>query len=165
MPERKLVQRSQKVSFMKVDTNYNRMKGFTTLNTSKNPIEYDRQYVDDAFETSDVVGMSPSTEFEMDRYTNDPVHDIIVDMFDNEKVGDDANITILVVDLTKEDTETTGSFEAVERVYSCVPDGEGDGTDAYIYTGTFKVKGEKVKGLAATSDGWATCTFTPDSEA
>lgn len=161
--ERKLVQRSQRVSYLKVDTDYKRLRGFTTLTTSKNPIEYERQYVDEAFATSDVVGMSPSTEFEMDYYTNDPVHEVIADIFNNEKVGDDANVTILVVDLTKESTETPGSYEATERVFACVPDGEGDGTEAYIYTGTFKVKGEKVKGLATSSDDFQSVTFTPES--
>lgn len=39
----KLVQRADKVAFMKVDDTYHRMKGFTGLSNSKNPKEYTRQ--------------------------------------------------------------------------------------------------------------------------
>ena len=50
---------------------FNRMRGFTTLSGSKNSIEYSRQYVDEEFETTDVVGFSPSVDFGFDQYTNE----------------------------------------------------------------------------------------------
>ena len=50
MADRKLVKRSDKVSFfgnMGTGTEtFNRMRGFTTLSGSKNPTEYSRRYVD-----------------------------------------------------------------------------------------------------------------------
>ena len=39
-------------------------------------------------------------------------------------------------------------------------DSEGDGTDALIYSGTFKAVSEIEKGYATTSDKWKTVTFT-----
>lgn len=42
-----------------------------------------------------------------------------------------------------------------------LPDEEGDGFEAYCYTGSFKANGEKVFGTARSSDGWQTLTFTP----
>lgn len=47
-----------------------------------------------------------------------------------------------------------------KRLWSVIPDTEGDGTDALIYKGSFKAAGEIVKGTATTTDGWKTCTFS-----
>ena len=50
MADRKLVKRSDKVSFLGCladgSETFNRMRGFTTLSGSKNPTEYSRRYVD-----------------------------------------------------------------------------------------------------------------------
>lgn len=61
-----IVQRHKKVAFYGVPTTsngtttivYTRMPKFTQLTTNKNPIEYSRQYVDEPFQESDVVGYS-----------------------------------------------------------------------------------------------------------
>ena len=91
---RKLIKRSDKVSFLGcVEGNtetFNRMRGFTTLSGSKNPIEYSRQYVDEEFETTDVVGFSPSLEFGFDQYSGDLVHDEMVELLDGEATGTEA---------------------------------------------------------------------------
>ena len=46
-----LVLRTGKVAFYHVpgQSVYTRMEGFTSLSTSKNPTEYERQYVDEDF--------------------------------------------------------------------------------------------------------------------
>lgn len=53
-----LVKRSDKKAFIGVTKNttttFHRMKGFTQISTSKNPVEYSRKYVDMDFEISDV---------------------------------------------------------------------------------------------------------------
>jgi hypothetical protein len=56
-----MVQRADKVAYLGIkgtgDTfTYHRMKGFTEMSVSKNPKEYNRQYVDEAFEETDVTG-------------------------------------------------------------------------------------------------------------
>ncbi|MBQ3181135.1 MAG: hypothetical protein IJB50_00005, partial [Clostridia bacterium] len=78
----KLVQRHEKVAYygIKDETGnvvYHRMCGFTKMDTSKNPIEYTRRYIDESFEQTDVVAFSPSVSFSFDRYNGDPVHDDI----------------------------------------------------------------------------------------
>ena len=139
---------------------FNRMKGFTALSTSKNPIEYTRKYVDETFETTDVVGMSTSMDWTMDQLKDDPVHDKIVDIIDSEKIGDDAVVTLLTVDFTQEGT-TAGTFKEKKRTFTLIPGTEGDGAEAYTYSGTFRVKSEKVDGEVTSIDNFKTsCTFT-----
>lgn len=154
--------RNKKVAFLggEADT-FNRMKGFTALSTNKNPKEYTRQYVDEAFETTDVVAISTSMDFTFDQMQDDPVHTKLVGIIDGEKIGDEAIVTILSVDFTQPGT-TEGSFKAVKRDFVVVPGTEGDNIDAYTYSGTFKVKGDRIEGEATTTDDWQTCTFVED---
>lgn len=154
-----LVKRSRKVMFMEGTADkFNRMKGFTSLSTSKNPKEYTRQYVDEDFETTDITGISTSTDFAFDQLTGNAVHDKLVEIIDGEKIGNDAVVNMLSVDFTKEGTGPD-SFAAVKRAFTVVPGSEGDSLDAYTYGGTFRVKGERVEGVVTTTDGWKTCTF------
>ena len=153
------MKRSDKLAFYGVPSEggtmtYHRMKGFTTLSTSKNPKEYSRQYVDEETERTDVVGYSPSMSFTFDRSKENALHDDLTSIFDGEKLGADAIRTIVIVDLTKTDNN------AVCRNFSVIPESEGDGTDAYVYSGTFKAAGEKEVGTATSADDWQTVTFT-----
>ena len=100
--KKKLVGRHKRVAFMDVagDGNtYTRMTGFTSMSESKNASEYSRHYVDEESERTDVVGYAPSNDYEFDRYTNDPVQQKIAEITDDELLGSDAQISIVVVDL------------------------------------------------------------------
>ena len=165
-----LVKRSDKVAFYGITTSqqpgtvaYNRMVKFTDISTSKNPKEYARQYVDENFEQTDVVGYSPSVSYGFDQHTDNAVHTDIAMIHDNELTGTQAVRSILVVDFTKEGT-AAGSFVARARDFAVIPDGEGDSMDAYTYSGTLKAKSDTIIGTATTIDGWVTCTFTPDAD-
>lgn len=158
--KKRLVQRSDKVAFAEVEDVFYRMEGFTTLSTSKNPKEYTRQYVDQLFETTDVVGISAAIEFGFDQFRNDKVHEFVVDIIDNEKIGTDATITILVVDFTSPGT-TEGEFKAQKRDYSIIPNTEGGSLDAYTYEGSFKVKSNKEDVIVTSTDDWQTATIKP----
>ncbi len=161
----KIVRRSQRVAFMDTDATgssplFKRMTAFTNLSPSKNPKEYTRQYVDEDAERSDVVGYAPSIDFSYDRHTNTPVHDRLSQIHDEELLGDDTHVDIVVVDLFS--TPTQSAYKAIKRTYAVIPDTDGDGTDALIYSGSFKSVSEITKGTATSSDGWKSCTFTPD---
>lgn len=161
---RTLVKRSDKVSFLGCvsgDTEtFNRMRGFTTLSGSKNPIEYSRQYVDEEMETSDVVGYSPSIEFGFDQYKDDDVHEEMVGILDGEATGTDARRNIVTVDFS----QPSGSgFMAVKREYAIIGDADGDGTDAYTYSGTFKATGKRIEGTATVDTAGAVATFTENT--
>lgn len=158
-----VLKRSGKVAFYGVPSEegkytYHRMKGFTTLSTEKNPKEYSRQYVDEASERTDVVGYSPSMSFGFDRAKGNAAHDDIISIFDNEKLGADAIRPIVIVDIASE------GKNAVMRMFSVIPSTEGDGTDAYTYSGTFKAAGDKQLGIATTTDEWQTVTFDSSGE-
>ena len=163
MSKAKLVKRSDIVNFMKVgDTEtFYRMKYFPTMSKSKEPEEYERQYVDENSKRTDVVSMSESIEFELDRHTGDEVHTRIVEIFDKELLGDDANVTLCTVNFTEPGT-AEGSYKARIREYAVIPEGEGDGTEAYKHTGSFKSKGDIIEGEATSTDEWQTCTFVED---
>lgn len=132
---------------------YYRMQGFTSLSTSKNPKEYTRQYVDEEFEQTDVVGYSPAIAYTFDRYDGNVVHDDIARITNGELTGNDALVDIVVVDTTK------STQNAAKRTYAVIPDSEGDSMDAYTYSGNFKVKGDRVEGNATVSADGLTCTF------
>lgn len=155
-----IVKRCKKLAFYGVPAGtagefvFHRMRGFDEISTSKNPREYSRQYVDEEFEQTDVVGYNPSIAFGFDRFAGDAVHDDIVTIFNEEKIGADAVRPIIMVDLESNDNN------AIKREFSVIAENEGSGVDFYKYSGSFRVKGDKVVGAATTDDEWQTCTFT-----
>ena len=156
-----VVKRCKKLAFYGVPSvsgdsvtyTFYRMKGFDEITTAKNPREYSRQYVDEEFEQTDVVGYNPSISFGFDRFSDDAVHDDIVSIFNEEKVGTAAVRPIIMVDLESEEKL------AIKRDFSVIAENEGSGVDLYKYTGTFRVKGEKIAGSAVSDDDWQTCSF------
>ena len=156
------VKRNEKLAFYGVKgendaVTYHRMKGFTEMSGAKNPIEYARRYVDEPFEQSDVVGYSPSFTYGFDQHKGNEVHNDIIKIHNDELVLDEAVREIIFVDLTSGD-ETAG-YAAAKREFVVIADTEGGSVDAYTYTGSLKVKGERISGKAKSSDNWMTCTF------
>lgn len=162
MPKEKLVKRSKKVAYMDVSTtsipNFQRMRKFTEISTSKNAQEYSRSYVDEDGETTDITGFSEEKSYAFDQYTNNPVHEKIVEITEEEKTDDDALVKILVVDKTK---PVDNGYKARLRTYAVVPDTDGDATEAYTYSGTLKKNSTFTVGKAVLSADEKTATFTP----
>ena len=161
MGNEKLVKRSQKLAFYGVKgeegVTYHRMTGFTEFSKSANPKEYSRQYIDEEYERNDIVGYSPAFSYEFDQFDGNLVHSDIAAIADGEMTGSEAVRPLVLVDLTK---ESNGSCAAVKRDFAVVPDGEGDSTAAYTFSGSMKAAGEKTEGTAVSSDGWKTLVFT-----
>lgn len=159
----KLVKRHQRVAFMNTDTTgqapkFERMTGFTSMTNSKNPKEYSRQYVDCESEDNDVVGYSPSISYSFDRHTNTPVHELIAKIHDGELTGSEALVEILIVDIFATNG-TNGIYVARKRTYAVVPDGDGDGNEALIYSGSFKSKSGVEEGTATLSEDGKIATY------
>ncbi|MBQ9915515.1 MAG: hypothetical protein IJO50_05150 [Clostridia bacterium] len=156
-----LVKRNQKVAFYGVEedgkTVFCRMTGFTEMAKTANPKEYARQYVDEAYERKDIVGYSPEYAFSFDMFLDNAVHGDIAAICDEEKLGSDAVRSIVIVDMTQAGAD--GAYPAVKRDFSVVADREGDSTDAYTYSGSLKVCGDKIVGTARSTDGFMTVTF------
>ena len=158
----RIVKRSDKLTFFGVVNSdgaveYHRMRGFSEISIKKNSKEYSRQYVDEEFEQSDVVGYSPSISFAFDQFKEDVVHEDLISLAESEVVGDAAVRSIVMVDLSQADEN--GSCPAVKRDFSVIFDSEASSMDAYSYSGTMKVKGEKIFGTATSEDHWSTCLF------
>ncbi len=157
-----IVKRYKKLAFYGVPDEdgggivFHRMRGFDEISTSKNPKEYSRQYVDEEFEQTDVVGYTPSISFGFDRFSDDQVHTDIIGIFDEEKVGADAVRAIIMVDMADDKNS------AIKREFAVIAENEGNGLEAYKYSGAFRVKGDKIFGTATSNDGWQTCTFTEE---
>ena len=161
----KLIGRHEKVAYYGItDENgtvvYHRMCGFTKMDTSKNPVEYSRRYIDESFEQTDIVAISPSISFTFDRYSGNAVHDDIVEISDMEILGEGAVRSIVVADLSTDDGN--GTCRAVKRDFSVMVETEGNSFDAYTLSGTMSTKGEKVFGTAAISEDGKTLTFNAD---
>lgn len=158
-----IVKRSEKIPFYGVVTEtgtiFTRMTGFTEMAVNKNPIEHKRQYVDEDFERNDVVGYTTSLTFSFDLFRDNDVHSDIANIFDTEQVGDGALRSIVIVDLSSKDGDM---YRAVKRDFTLIPDKEGDSAYAYTYSGTLNAAGDKISGMASSSDGWQTCTFEAD---
>lgn len=154
----KIAKRSDKVLFIEVGGSFKRLTGMTSASTSKNTKEYNRQYVDESFERTDVVSMSTSIDFALDFHAGNEAQKAIVDIINEEKIGADAVVKLLLVDFTSPVSSEDGKFNAIERPFAVVPNTEGGSLDAYTYEGTMKANGAPVKKKASTSDEWKTAT-------
>ncbi|MCM1506616.1 MAG: hypothetical protein NC177_05710 [Ruminococcus flavefaciens] len=153
-----LVTRPKKLAFYEVYRNvFYRMEGFTDLGYSQNPKEYSRQYVDEEFERTDIVGYAPSISYSFDRYTGNEVLSDIVKITENECIGDLMKRRIVTVDLSG---VGDGSGNAKMREYAVIPDTNGDTTDCMTYSGNFKARGVLVDCIATSDDDWQTVKVT-----
>lgn len=162
--EEKLYNRADIVNFMGLTedaSNFLRMTGFTDSGKSSNTETYERRYVDERTSRKDVSTFATEIAYTFDRYTNNAVHDKVADVHDLEQVG--VVVPIVSVDFNKPGT-TSGTYKARKRNYSIIPDSDGDGTDAYQYSGTFGANGDLVEGTATSNDNWKTCTFTANTD-
>lgn len=150
----KIYNRADIVNFMNTGTTeapvYTRMQGFTTGGKELNPKTYSRQYVDEKFERETTIGYSPNIPYNFDRIEDNPIHEKIALIHDDELVN--STVEILTVN--------TLNNEARLRTYDVNPDTDGDGTDAYQYSGSFHASGEITKGTATVSADGMTATFT-----
>ena len=153
----KLIKRSQKVAYMNTASaegpaSFERMTGFTALTNAKNSKEYSRQYVDMDSEISDVVGYAPAIDYTFDRYEGNPVHEKIAKIHDEELLGNDTHVDIVTVDLFKK-SSTGEKYYAIKRTYAVIPDSDGDGTDALVYSGSLKAVTELTVGNVTFAGG------------
>lgn len=152
-----IAKRSSKVAFYKTDEsdNYVRMRGFKSLETSKNAEESESKYVDEDSKRTFVTGYNTSISYEFDLISEDAVHEDIVDITDNERIGEDAVRSIMVVDIATKSARV--------RNFTVVPDSEGGDENNYTYSGTFKANGELKQGKATVDADGLTATFTEAS--
>ncbi len=160
----KLYNRADIVNFMKATANgenYSRMTGFTESGKSLNSSTYERRYVEERTQRKDVTGYATEIAYNFDRMIDNDVQDLIAEVHDKEITG---KIVEIVTVNFNEAGSTAGTFKAKKRVYSVIPEADGDGTDAYQYSGTFAAQGDIIEGIASTTDNWESSTFTAEEE-
>lgn len=163
-----LVLRTGKVAFYHVpgQSVYTRMEGFTSLSTSKNPTEYERQYVDEDFKRTDITAYNTAIAYALDRYKKHPVTDDIIGIHENELLGQDAVRSIINVDMTTAQQGSNGiwSASAKMRDYAVIPDADGDTTDCMTYSGNFKTRGEMEDVTVFSTDDFQTITLSTNTK-
>ena len=159
-----LVLRTGKVAFYHVpgQSAYTRMEGFTSLSTSKNPTEYERQYVDEDFKRTDITGYNTAIAYALDRYKEHPVTDDIINIHENELLGQDAVRSIINVDMTTAQQGGSGIWAASAKMrdYAVIPDADGDTTDCMTYSGNFKTRGEMEDVTVYSTDDFQTIALS-----
>ena len=153
-----MLSRTKKMAFIEVfdgegGSFFERLKGFTEFTVRLNPKEYSRKYVDEVNERSEVVAYQPTISYKFDREAGNTAQQVFVDAADFECVGDEATVTIAVVDLTQSDGS---GAEVVLRDYIIVPDSEGDDANMYSYSGTMRACGDKQHRRCTSTDNWKT---------
>lgn len=168
-----LVQRSGELAFYCVPTGNSttgitgtltRMEGFTDLGYSQNPKEYSRQYVDEDFERTDIVGYAPSVSYNFDRYKGNTILEDIVNLTKNEYIGEKMVREILTVDMTTCTGMGTGTETARGKIRQCavIPDNSGDTTDCMTYSGNFKARGVNRDVIVTSKNDWQTIDSIAD---
>lgn len=163
-----LVLRTGKVAFYHVpgQSVYTRMEGFTSLSASKNPTEYQRQYVDEDFKRTDITAYNTAIAYALDRYKKHPVTDDIIDIHENELLGQDAVRTIISVDMTTLQQGSNGIWSAPAKMrdYAVIPDADGDTTDCMTYSGNFKTRGEMEDVTVYSTDDFQTIALSTNTK-
>lgn len=158
-----MIKRSEKLAFMQIKSGetsvFKRLTGFTEFSISKNPREYSRKYLDEDMERSEVMGYSTSIAYKFDTDPDSEVHQLLYRIADRELIGAEAEVTVVIADLS---TLSEGACVASKRVYSVIPSSEGDDADTYTVSGTLRAAGKNVFGTCRTTDDWQTVTFTEE---
>ena len=151
LKEGQVYNRADIVNFMGLTpeaTTFQRMKGFTDNGKSMNSTTYDRRYVDEKTERSDVIAYATAIAYAFDRMVGNAVHDLLAKITDDELVGQ--FVPIVTVNFNE---PVDGGYKAKFRLWSVAPDSSGDSTDAYTYGGEFKAKGSMIEGVATVLEG------------
>lgn len=137
---------------------YIRMQGFTSNENSSNTETDETKYVDEPSARKRVTGYAKEIGYEADRIVGNAIHEFLARVEDLELRN--VNVEIVTIDFNK---PKGNGYYALKRIYSVIPDGSGGDENKYTISGTFGANGEIVEGVATSSDGYETATFTADS--
>ena len=131
-------------------------KGFDSATPSTNTQTKVMQWLDEKNGSTALTTKSIQKAISGQRAVGDPFNDYFCSMFD--KVGADAETTMILVDAWNEETETPGTYKAKKYnvVVDCTNDGGGAVADGLLIEGIIYVNGDPVEGTFVE----ATKTFT-----
>ena len=101
-------------------TVFQRMKGFTDGGRSLNASTYDRRYIDEKTERSDVIAYATEIAYGFDRIKGDAVTEMLAKVHTDELVG----FTRPIVTVNFNEPVEGGGFKAKMRNWSVQPDSD-----------------------------------------
>ena len=131
-------------------------KGFDSATPSTNTQTKVMQWLDEKNGSTALTTKSIQKAISGQRAVGDPFNDYFCSMFD--KIGPDAETTMVLVDAWDEDEETAGTYKAKKYsvVIDCTNDGGGAATDGLPIEGVIYINGDPTVGKFVL----ATKTFT-----
>lgn len=92
--------------------------------------------------------------------------DDIINIHENELLGQDAVRSIINVDMTTAQLGGNGIWSASGKMrdYAVIPDADGDTTDCMTYSGNFKTRGEMEDVTVSSTDDFQTITISSSTK-
>ena len=135
-------------------------KGWKKFSENPNAQTEAVQYINMASETTDTVSYAPQYSFECDLMYTESTIKKIYDVAKDRKIGSEAVLDFVIVDMFDESKTTPGSYTA-HREALAVAVTSLDGTKKMTMSGNLNGQGDGVKGLFDKE----TSTFTADTAA
>lgn len=142
------------------DNKFHRFKKMTSKEQGLNPSDEEYNYVDQATSETEVTSYAPEISFEFNGDDEVKAQEPIMDIYENEKLGDEAVVTGVEAWTKTAISGHDGKYKAYQRKFTVIPDTFGGDPGPMIYSGSLKAKGEKVWGYVTTDDKFETVTFT-----
>lgn len=122
-------------------------EGFDELTESLNPEVKENARIHQKSKSKTITGYSPEYNFTAENDDTDPVVAFVANVGRARLIGDDAETTIVNVELFNE-TETAGAYVAYQQRIAVKVDqvNGGNGAEVMPMTGSFLYKGDAVKG-------------------
>lgn len=134
-----------------------RMRFFTKLSKRFSPFENRRRYADDPFESTDIVGLSPSIDFEFVVHPSDALSAYLFALLNGA-----SGSGCLVILYEPEGGECGKTYPCKSAVYTAVAGGSCLDLNGMLRcSGTFRLHSDKEEGTAVISDDGMSLIFTP----
>lgn len=136
---------------------------FTKMNEENSPVVDKSAFINDVNSSPTVIGYENGFTFEAQNVAGDEVVDDLVAIARKQLTGTDAERVLVDVDMSKEDSVTSGSYYARKFVVAveCTPPA-GDPKSITKITGKLHQVGDMVEGLfAVATKTWSDTAYVP----
>lgn len=164
------IKKSQRVMFVGISDTFYRLKKMTNKEVSYNAEDESYKFVDEETAQTEVSSYAPAIGFEFNVDSEVKAQDPISEVFEKEKIGEEAVIQGCDIFLDKPYTNadladvSANAVVAFKREYTVIPDSESGESGPLVYSGELSAKGRKIWGYATSDDDWKTCKFTEVKE-
>jgi len=125
--------------------------GITSLTEEFNPETESKHYINMASASNQIKSYAPTISVEKEYIKDEELQKWIDEKVRLLPVGKEAESDYIRINIL-ETASADGSYPAIKRKFAVIGDSEGNGTDAYQYSGTFKTAGSSIKGSATITE-------------